>query len=93
MGLRSTTGRRNVKRVNMMLIEFLDKRDVSVQDLHDQLREAGHRHTIEYLCRSILGARDLETRLLGHILKVLDASYEEAAEMCGEHFMGGARRA
>jgi SOS response regulatory protein OraA/RecX len=84
--------KRTVKRVNMMLIEFLDQREVSVQDLHDQLREEGHRHTIEYLCRSILGARDLDTRLLGDILRVLDASYEEIHELCHEHFMGAHRR-
>jgi hypothetical protein len=72
----------------MMLIEFLYEREVSVQDLHDRLREAGHRHTIDHLCRSILGARDMKTDLLGDILTVLDASYEEAAEMCLEQLMG-----
>jgi hypothetical protein len=77
----------------MMLIEFLYKREVSVQDLHDQLREAGHRHSIDYLCRNILGAQDMNTRLFGHILEVLDGSYEEVGELCLEHFRGGAQRA
>jgi hypothetical protein len=78
----------------MMLIELLDAREVSVQDLHDQLREEGHRHTIDYLCRSILGARDMKKGdLLRHILEVLDASYEESAPICLEYLSGGARRA
>ncbi len=77
----------------MMLIEYLYEREVSVQDLHDQLREAGHRHSIDHLCRNILGARDMDRQLLRHILEVLDASYEESAEMCLEYLRGGARRA
>jgi hypothetical protein len=77
----------------MMLIEFLYAREVSVQDLHGRLREAGHRHTIDYLCRNILGARDMDRHLFRHILEVLDASYEESAEMCLEYLSGGARRA
>jgi hypothetical protein len=81
-----------VKPVNMMLVELLYEREIPVQDLHNRLKEAGHNHTSEYLCRSILGARDLKADLIRHIIEVLDLEtegLETARELCRAHFMRG----
>ena len=71
-----------------MLIEMLYEKEVPIQELHGRVREGiGKRCSIEHLCLSILGARDLKAHLLAYIVEALELNREEKAAL-GCAFLG-----